>query len=287
VLRWQANVTAYVALLRDEYPPFSWEPGEYPLLFDVPRAERQSRFRLFIRWGAIIPSYLAFAFVQIGWFFTTFIAWFAILITGRYPRGLFKFAVGAIRWQQRMYAYAFLLRDEYPPYSINADARPGNEVLSTIVGLPLFATYVAFSVLPLFGVFGGNTTVHATLAPAAISRDHPSGRSGSLRITLLSYDGNASPRDAIATVGYKFVSFDVRAEKDGVFPAMFWPVFLSVNTCNGSVYRINASASAIPLRVFWRGGHKETTAYFEIPRTSTICELSYFAGRGRIKFAFR
>ena len=56
---------AYCALLRDEYPPFSWEPGEYPLLLDIPRAERQSRFRLFIRAFAIVPNYLVFSFVQI------------------------------------------------------------------------------------------------------------------------------------------------------------------------------------------------------------------------------
>lgn len=253
----------------------------------MPHAERQSRFRLFIRWAAVIPSYLVFAFVQVGWLFTTFISWFAILITGRYPRGLFKFAVGAIRWQQRMYAYAFLLRDEYPPYSINADAHPGNEVVSAIIGLPLLAAYIALSILPLAGVFGADTTVHTTLAPAAISRDHASGKSGGLRITLLDYDDNASPVDAIARSGYKFVSFRIRGEQDGLLPTFFWPVLLSAKTCIGYSHGIDGTASAIPLRVFWRGGSKETTAYFEIPRATSVCELSYFAGRGRVKFVFR
>ncbi len=287
VLRWQANVIAYVALLRDEYPPFSWEPGEYPLSFEVPRAERQSRFRLFIRLAAVIPNQIVYGFMQIGWFFTTFVSWFAILITGRYPRGLFKFAVGAIRWRERQLAYLLLLRDEYPPYSINADARPGNEVLSTIIGLPVFAAYIAFSILPLLGVFGGNTTVHASLSAAAIRRDHPSGKSGSLRLTLLEYDENASSAEAFPHAGYKFASFRVRGEKDGFFPAFFWPVFLSVTTCSGFSHGIYATASAIPFRAFWRDGSNETTAYFEIPRGSSVCELSYFAGRGRIKFVFR
>ena len=143
ILRWQANLVAYVGLLRDEYPPFSWEPGEYPLALEIPLAERQSRFRLFIRVFAIIPNYIAFYFVQIAWFFTTFISWFAILITGRYPRGLFKFSAGVIRWYERMAAYLYLLRDEYPPYNVTSGARPGNEVLSAIIGLPLFAGYVA------------------------------------------------------------------------------------------------------------------------------------------------
>ena len=137
VLRWATNVVAYLALLRDEYPPFSWEPGDYPLTLDIPIADRQSRFRLFIRAIAIFPNWLVFYFVQIGWFFTTFVAWWAILITGRYPRGLFKFSVGVMRWWNRQYAYLLLLRDEYPPYSVNANARPGNEAASFILGIPL------------------------------------------------------------------------------------------------------------------------------------------------------
>ena len=274
-------------MLRDEYPPFSWEPGEYPLLLEIPRPERQSRFRLFIRAFAIVPNYLVFYFVQFAWFFTTFISWFAILFTGRYPHGFFKFSVGVGRWYQRMAAYIYLLRDEYPPYSINADARPGNEVVSAIIGLPFLAAYVALSVLPLFGVFGGNTTVYSYLTPATISREHPTAKSGSLRLTLLSYDDNATSFDDFAVSGYKFVSFNVRGEKDGFFPAYFWPVFLTVKTCSGYNTSINASASAIPFRVFWRSGSEEATAYFEIPRTAAVCELSYFVGRGRIKFVFR
>ncbi len=256
-------------------------------MFDISRAERQSRFRLFIRWAAVIPNQIVFFFVQIAWFFTTFVSWFAILITGKYPRGFFKFAVGAIRWQQRSNAYVFLLRDEYPPYSVNADARPGNEVVSSIIGLPLFALYIGISILPLFGFFGGNTTVRATLSPAAISREHPTAKSGSLRLTLLDYDQNATSFDDVPEPGYKFVSFDVRGEKDGLFPAYFTNLFLSVKTCDGYAATLAAIASDITFRVFWRDGSDETSAYFEIPRASSVCELSYFAGRGRIKFIFR
>ena len=272
--------------MRDEYPPFSWDPGAYPLLLDIPRPERQSRLRLFIRGFAIVPNYLVFYFVQFAWLFTTFISWFAILFTGKYPHGFFKFSVGVGRWYERMAAYIYLLRDEYPPYSINADARPGNEVVSAIVGLPFLAGYIALSILPLFGVFGGNTTVHAALNPAAISREHPTAKSGSLRLTLLTYDDNATSFDDFAISGYKFVSFRMRGEKDGAFPTYYWPVLLTVRTCSGLHVNVDIQASAIPLRVFWRGGSEESTVYYEIPRTATVCELSYFAGRGRIKFVF-
>lgn len=288
VLRWQANVLSYAALLRDEYPPFSWEPGAYPLTLEIPYPERQSRFRLFIRLFAIVPNYIVLSLVMLGWYFTTFMAWCVILITGRYPRGLFKFSVGVGRWQMRLSAYLWLLRDEYPPYSVTAQARPGNEVVSAIIGLPLFAAYVTFSILPLFGAFGASTTVYATLSPAAISRDQPSARSGSLRITLLGYDDNADNSvAAIPAAGERFVAFRVRGEKDGFLPASFWPLLFSLQTCAGYTYAIDTDVSAIPFRIFWRGGSKESTVYFEIPRGATVCRLSYFAGRGRIRFVFR
>ncbi|HYM15878.1 MAG TPA: DUF4389 domain-containing protein [Dehalococcoidia bacterium] len=288
VLRWEANVFSYAALLRDEYPPFSWEPGAYPLALEIPYAERQSRFRLFIRVFAIVPNYIALGLVMLGWYFTTFMAWWAILITGRYPRGLFKFSVGVGRWQMRLSAYLWLLRDEYPPYSVTAQARPGNEVLSAIIGLPLFAGYVAFSLLPLFDAFGASTTAYTTLSPATISRDQPSARSGSLRITLVGYDDNAGGSVVAAPApGDRFISFRMRGEKDGFLPASYWPLLFSLQTCAGYTYAVDTNISAIPFRVFWGGGSKESTVYFEIPLGATPCRLSYFTGRGRIRFVFR
>ena len=77
----------------------------------------------------------------------------------------------------------------------------------------------------------------------------------------------------------------MRAEKDGFFPTFFWPVFLSVKTCTGYSHGIDISASGIPFRVLWRGGSTETTAYFEIPRNASVCELSYLGDR--VRFVFR
>jgi hypothetical protein len=118
ILRWDHNVTAYVALLRDDYPPFSLSAGQYPVTYDVEYPERLSRLLIFFKWLLVIPNLIVLALVGIAYCVTLIIAWFAILFTGRYPEGLFRFAVGTIRWSARVNAYVLLLRDEYPPFSL-------------------------------------------------------------------------------------------------------------------------------------------------------------------------
>jgi len=118
VYRWSANVGAYVYLLRDEYPPFTWEAGQYPVTFDVAYPERLSRWLIFVKWLLIIPHVIVFCFLNLAWFVTAMIAFFAILFTKRYPEGLFRFAVGVERWSNRINVYVNLLRDEYPPFSL-------------------------------------------------------------------------------------------------------------------------------------------------------------------------
>jgi len=297
VLRWQAQLWAYVFLLCDEYPPFSWEPGSYPLLLEIPPADRQSRFRLFIRFFAIIPNQVVLQLVSIGALFTTFIAWWAILFTGRYPRGLFRFAVGVMRWQQRLFAYLFLLRDEYPPYSVRADARPGNEALSAVIGAPLMAAYVAFLFLPFFGMLGGGTTKvpvdrQALMESGALAGQDVSGESGSIRIRLLAYDDRAfapGGSDVELERGHRLVSFRVHVEKSGFWPAFFTPYFFSVRDCSGVHYSVDSPATSArgpQFRMFWSGGSVEKDVYFQLPSGVDPCELRYFAGRGSIRFIF-
>ena len=72
-----------------------------------------------IKWLLAIPHYFILGFLGIAVLFVTLIAWFAILLTGRYPRGLFDFTVGTLRWTTRVSAYAILLTtDRYPPFSL-------------------------------------------------------------------------------------------------------------------------------------------------------------------------
>ena len=119
VNRWSYNVSVYTGLLRDEYPPFSMEAGSYPLEYDVDYPGEMNRWLIFIKWLLILPNAIVFLFVAIASYFTTFIAWFMILFTGSYPRGLFNFYVGVLRWGARINAYTGFLTDKYPPFGLS------------------------------------------------------------------------------------------------------------------------------------------------------------------------
>jgi hypothetical protein len=109
---------AYVLLLRDEYPPFALSTGQYPLTFDIEYPEKLSRWLIFVKWLLIIPHLIVILLLGIVYMITLVIAWFAILFTGRYPKGMFDFAVGLLRWGARINAYFLLMRDDYPPFSL-------------------------------------------------------------------------------------------------------------------------------------------------------------------------
>jgi hypothetical protein len=120
IQRWTANVLAYsLLLLRDEYPPFSGDSGEYPLVLEVEYREDLSRWMIFVKWLLALPHVIILSFLSIAAFFVVVIAWFAILFTGRYPRGMFDFVVGTYRWLARVSAYSsWLMTDRYPPFSL-------------------------------------------------------------------------------------------------------------------------------------------------------------------------
>lgn len=119
-LRYSNRVSAYLWLLRDEYPPFGGGvESSMPLTLDVQYPERLSRGKIFVKWLLVIPHMIivtAFAYLAGA---ITFVAFFAVLFTGRYPRGLYDIMVAYWRWQARVNAYVYLLTDAYPPFSMD------------------------------------------------------------------------------------------------------------------------------------------------------------------------
>jgi roadblock/LC7 domain-containing protein len=118
VRRWQLNTTTYTDLMRDEYPPFSWDAGLYPASLEVDYPEEMNRWLPLVKWILAIPHYVVLVLLAVAVFVTTIIAFFAILFTRRYPRSLFDFAVGVLRWGERVELYVTLMTDAYPPFRL-------------------------------------------------------------------------------------------------------------------------------------------------------------------------
>jgi len=117
--RFGMRIGAYLVLLTDQYP--STEDAQAVHLdIDYPDVKQDlNRFLPLVKWLLAIPHYIVLVVLAIGAIFSIFIAWFAILFTGRYPRALFDYVVGVARWGLRVQAYSMLLvTDEYPPFSL-------------------------------------------------------------------------------------------------------------------------------------------------------------------------
>jgi hypothetical protein len=117
--RFTSRVALYAALLDDRYPSTD-EQQSLRLDIDYPDVPRDlNRWMPLVKWFLAIPHYIVLVFLGLAAFVCVVIAWFAILFTGRYPRGLFDFVVGVARWALRVQAYALLLTtDRYPPFSL-------------------------------------------------------------------------------------------------------------------------------------------------------------------------
>jgi hypothetical protein len=130
VMRWTWRVAfySYQALGTDQYPPFTLQPGGYPADLEVTYPERLSRGLVLVKWWLLaIPHYIVVGVLQGGggfesWGLVTILTLFAavsLLFTGRYPKDIFRLVVGMNRWAFRVFAYAALMTDQYPPFRLD------------------------------------------------------------------------------------------------------------------------------------------------------------------------
>jgi hypothetical protein len=117
-LRWRVRGLAYLMLLADRYPPFGDGPYPAALTFIPPDAPRD-RLTVGLRVILAIPHFIVLFFVMCAWWVTTIVAWCAIVLTGRYPEGLYAFGAAALQWLIRVEAYVLLMIDDYPPFSFS------------------------------------------------------------------------------------------------------------------------------------------------------------------------
>ena len=121
LLRFNNRVGIYLALMDDRYPSTDEEQAVH-LDFAYPDARQGlNRWLPLVKWFLAIPHYIVLFFLYIGLIVVVIVAWFAILFTGRYPREIFNYVEGVIRWHNRVIGYAFILvTDQYPPFRLRA-----------------------------------------------------------------------------------------------------------------------------------------------------------------------
>jgi hypothetical protein len=124
VQRWSSRTDSWLYGLSDGYPPFSLSDPDYPAAFEADYPETSSRWRallgalFFAKIILLVPHIIVLWALGIILFFATYIGYWIVLITARYPQGLFNFVAGVQRWEYRTSAWLVGLTDSYPPFSL-------------------------------------------------------------------------------------------------------------------------------------------------------------------------
>lgn len=119
ITKFSYRIFSYLILLRDEYPSTDKDQGVH-IIINYPDVKNELKSGMpLVKWFLSIPHFFIIVFLYFALFICTIIAWFAILFTGTYPKGMFDFVVGVMRWTLRVSAYSFILTtDKYPPFSL-------------------------------------------------------------------------------------------------------------------------------------------------------------------------
>lgn len=291
--RFGARASAYFWLLADAYPAFE---GPWPLEYDVAYPEHVSRWRL-VFWKLVtaLPHLAVLTFLFIAAAFVVFIAWWMVLFTGTFPRGLHAFVVGVIRWAARVTAYVESLTDVFPPFSLEDDVGPGGALaLSAVLGTALLAAMAGG------GVAIGVAAYSISHETETVRVDIDAALSGQLRgddqrvvldkvtFTLTGGDEDFSSELIRARPGYRLVEFTVGYENRKIFRPSRGSdletksLRLKTNGGTRASRLLTIDGVAAPLNVLHGQGHT-LKAYFEIAEQERILELQAYPDptRGR------
>ncbi|RLC55419.1 MAG: hypothetical protein DRI30_07615 [Chloroflexi bacterium] len=209
IQRFTLRAYTYFFLITDKYPPFE---GDSNVHYEVDQTERIQRKQLVI-WKTLasIPHVIVLGVLWFAVVVCIVISWFAILFTGRFPLGLRGFVVGWMRWVARVGAYWMSLRDEYPPFSLAAEAGPAStttHVWSGIGGLLLSGGAIG-GIVAIVIASANLEEAQASYAGLLVGEPSPTLEIQDMRVTLLEADDRYELADGlfIPEDGDRFVAF--------------------------------------------------------------------------------
>jgi hypothetical protein len=251
---------------------------------EVQYPEKLARWKVLI-WKAItsLPHFIVLLFLWIGAFFAVIIAWFAIVITGRYPNGLHGYVVGVARWTLRVQAYFLSLTDEYPPFSLSGSAGTAGSdtyVISSVIGALLFLAMIG-GIVAAVVYMPGAKRMHVSYSALLSGQGGGMSTTGKTDITLTNgidpADGSfpyLTPRN-----GKRFVAFEIDLMNNRGFGLKIRNSDFRLKDANGNGHDpILVIAGGTPATVTVPK-HKSVTvvAIFEVNEQGQPRELRYWA----------
>ena len=301
--RWIANVYAYIALLRDEYPPFATDPGRYAVTYEVDYPENLSLWLIFVKWYLVLLHQIVLYFLGFFALVSAVIAWIAILITGRFPLRIFNYIVGVMRWYLRVTAYSSLMRDEFPPFSKRADAAPGSGraiAVSALLVIPAWAGIGVATVGILLAVGSlTSSTEEVSVRYADVVAGRPTAPveiEGNV-VVLLNAD---DPFDFPSTfreprAGHRFVRFELEVTNiDALFTSVSRQTFRLEDTQSRDLEPLLVQGALFGGELVEQGRTETAGVIFEVRNDADPAELTYAPGFAaffpigeRVRFEFR
>jgi hypothetical protein len=292
--RWEYRALGYVLLLTEAYPPFE---GDYPIDFDVRYPDRLRRWKVLI-WKVItaIPHVIILLFLWIGVLLVTILAWFFILFAGRYPKGLFGYVAGVIRWSVRVNAYVLSLTDEYPPFNLSATAGPAGGdayLVSSIIGFLLTGGIIAGGVAGIL-LLGDELEVQVDYAGLQAGRPANSVESEDIWVHLLSASDPLSEEETLleADVGNRLIMFEFSMLNDREHDVKIKRSDFTLRDEDGDKHKpeLVLVAGHPATQKLKRDRTVEVMVVFEVPSGVDPSRLDFspgFAGFGnRVKYVF-
>lgn len=302
-LAYTARFQAYALLQTDKYPSFDVDSSPVTLTFTEPPQGQLSRWRvLFWKVILLVPHFCILGILQMALSVVTVIAWLGILFTGSYPRGLFGFATGVMRWHYRVVAYLASLNDRYPPYALSENAAPAGAktvIWSGIVGGLLAALLTAGIAA---AVIASNTAVTHEVQYSALlqgkafsvaSYDRAGG------VVFVSLNRAYDPGDQLVQIlkpgaGEKVVVFEWSIRNGGSSSIGVPGDVAELKYSDGTTHRVAPEIVVVGNSGAPKSISGRTTATvraaFVVPDNGTPLELDFqasFTGMGGITYEFR